>query len=49
MPYAAMMLWNDLNIFNGKLQLAPLILLALFLLSLARARIALKQAESQKP
>jgi hypothetical protein len=44
-----MILWNDLNIFNGKLQLAPLILLALLLLSLARARIALKQEPGGLP
>ncbi|MCL4501233.1 MAG: DUF2029 domain-containing protein [Deltaproteobacteria bacterium] len=46
MPYAAMILWNRINIFDGKFQLAPIILLMLFLLSLARARIALKQEPS---
>ncbi len=49
MPYAALMLWNDLNIFYGKLQFAPAILLVLFLLSLLRARIALKQASGCPP
>jgi hypothetical protein len=48
MPYAAIILWNKINIYDGKLQLAPVILLALFLLSLVRARIALKQ-ESADP
>ncbi len=43
MPYAAPFLWNPVNIFSGKLQIGPVVLLALFLLSLVRARIALKQ------
>lgn len=42
LPFAAPILWNKVNIFYGKLQLAPIILLALFLLSLLRAKIALK-------
>lgn len=44
MPYAALFLWNDLNIFHGKLHLTPIILLVLFVFSLIRVKIALKQA-----
>lgn len=46
LPYAAPILWNKVDIFNGKLQLAPVMLLVLFLLSLVRARIALKPESS---
>ncbi|MFI5354892.1 MAG: glycosyltransferase family 87 protein [Desulfobaccales bacterium] len=46
MPYAALYLWNEINVFNGKLQLAPIVLLMLFLLSLVKAKIALKQASA---
>jgi hypothetical protein len=44
MPFAAMLLWNYINFFHGKLQLGPLVLLVLFVLSLVRVKIALKQA-----
>ena len=46
MPCAAMILWNNLNIIHGKLQLAPAILLALFGFSLIRVKMALRPAGS---
>jgi len=46
MPCAALILWNNLNIIHGKLQLGPLVLLALFWFSLIRVKMALRPAES---
>ncbi len=37
MPLAEQILWNWINIFDGKLQIAPVIILALFFLSLVKA------------
>ncbi len=51
MPLAAPLVWNWVNIPDGKLQIGPIILLALFLLSLAKARIAwqISRASSALP
>jgi hypothetical protein len=46
MPFAAIVLWHDLNFYKGKLQFAPVILLLLFLFSLVRVKIVLKQDQS---
>ena len=52
MPFAAPLLWNPVNIFDGKLQIGPVVLLALFLLSLARpisSKIGLGRRTRLKP
>ena len=44
LPIAAPLLWERINFLNGKLQIGPVILLALFLLSLAKAKTAIGQS-----
>ena len=41
LPIAAPLLWDWINFLNGKLQIGPVILLALFCLSLVKARQAM--------
>lgn len=43
-PLFAPILWQFIRVFQGKLQVAPIILLALFFLSLIKAKAAMKQA-----
>ena len=43
MPGAAPLLWNGINVFAGKLQIGPVILAALFLLALIKAKNAIQE------
>jgi hypothetical protein len=43
-PLAAPILWQFLRIFQGKLQVAPAVLLALFFLALLKAKAAMNRS-----
>ena len=43
MPGTAFLLWNEINVFGGKLQIGPVILAALFLLALIKANTAIQE------
>jgi alpha-1,2-mannosyltransferase len=44
MPFLAPILWNEINIFQGKLQIGPIIILALFFLALLKAKAAMNRS-----